>query len=122
MSGRVAAMLLDSGILRVCAVEDAAPPGGMPAERLTEKSRHWYGARTVGYGRYFAAGQASERVDMLVRIWADGTVSPLDYCVLEDGTQYRIVQVQQLTDEDGLRVTDLSLERLGEHYDIAGGP
>ncbi len=115
-------MLLDSGILRVCTLEDMADPGGMPLERLVEKSRHWYGERTVGYGRYFAAGQANERVDMLVRVWADRNISTLDYCVMEDGTQYRILQVQQVTDEDGLRVTDLSLERMGENYDVTECP
>lgn len=113
-------MLLDSGILRVCALENCAEPGCMPVEKLVEKSQHWYGERTVGYGRFFAAGKADERVDMLVRIWGDREVSALDYCVLEDGRQYRIVQAQQLPDEDGLRVTDLSLERLGKYYDIAG--
>ncbi len=112
-------MLLDSGILRVCTLEDTAEPGGMPSERLVEKSQHWYGERTVGYGRYFAAGQANERVDLLVRVWEDRSISTLDYCILEGGAQYRIVQVQQLTDEDGLRVTDLSLERMGENYDTA---
>ena len=115
-------MLLDSGVLKVCALENTAPPGSMPAERLEPKSEHWYGERTVGYGRYFTAGQANERVDMLVRVWEDRSITTADYCLLEDGTQYRIVQVQQLLDEDELRVTDLSLERLGENYDLASDP
>lgn len=112
-------MLLDSGVLTVCSRSNITRPGKMPAEKLTKKSEHWYGERTVGYGRYFAAQQANEQVDILVRIWHDRDIRSTDYCVLEDGEQYRIVQVQHAVDEDGLRVTDLSLERLGENYELA---
>ena len=43
-----------------------------------------------------------------------------NYAVLEDGLQYRIDFAQDLIDEDGLPVTDLTLSRLENHYDVAG--
>ena len=48
--------------------------------------------------------------------WND--ISALDICVLEDGRQYKLAMIQPTTDENGLRVTKLSLERLGENYAV----
>lgn len=112
-------MLLNDGILTICSLKNTAAPGKMPAEKLAVKSKHWYGERTVGYGRYFTALQANNKIEMQARIWRDREILSTDYCVLEDGSQYQIRQVQHLLDEDGLPVTDLSLERLGEFYDVA---
>ena len=42
-----------------------------------------------------------------------------DYAVLEDGNQYRIDFIQHMDNEDGLPVTDLTLVRLEENYDVA---
>ena len=55
-------MLLDSGVLKICSVENIANPGDMPIDKLVEKSKHWYGDRTVGMTRYFAAKQADNEV------------------------------------------------------------
>ena len=38
--------------------------------------------------------------------------------MLEGNIQYRIDNVQQLLDDDGLRVTDLTLRRLDSNYDV----
>jgi hypothetical protein len=40
--------------------------------------------------------------------------------LLDDGNQYRIDMVQQLTDEYGLKVTDLTLYRLDQNFDVEG--
>ena len=54
-----------------------------------------------------------------VRIWRDRDVLTSDMCGIGEN-QYRILQVQHTLDEDGLQVTDLSLERVGTHFDLAG--
>ena len=41
------------------------------------------------------------------------------YAVTEDKKQYRIDNVQHLLDEDGLKITDLTLRRLDKLYDVA---
>ena len=39
--------------------------------------------------------------------------------IYESGDQYRIDNVQHLLDDDGLKVTDLTLSRMDELYEIA---
>lgn len=112
-------MLFDAGTLTLCRLENTAPPGAMPRERLVPGETCFYGERTVGYNRQYAAMGANERIDMLVRIWQNRAARAGMYALLDTGEQYRITFAQQLMDEDGLRVTDLTLERLEDLYDIA---
>lgn len=113
-------MLLDGGILSVCNLVDKTPKGATPDMRLALFSQHYYGERTVGYGRQYAAKGVNEQVDILARIWQDRTVRIGMYAMLDTGEQFRITNVQHLTDDDGLRVTDLSLQRLDDLYDVDG--
>ena len=111
-------MILDSGILTICKVTAEGENGTMPKEHLQQLHSCFYGERTVGFGRYYAAKGADEQIDLLVRIWEDRTVRAGMYAVLENGEQYRVDLVQHLLDEDGLRVTDLTLIRREERYDV----
>lgn len=112
-------MLLDSGTLTLCNLENTAPPGEMPKQRLVPVETCYYGERTVGYNRQYAARGANERVDLIARIWQSRAARADMVAVLDTGAQYRVTLAQQLLDEDGLRVTDLSLERMDTLYDVA---
>ena len=111
-------MLLDSGELTLCTARDVSKPGAMPVYLLIPRNVHFYGERTIGYGRQYAAMGVNEQVDLLVRIWQDRSARIGMYAVIDD-EQYRIDNVQHLTDEEGLKVTDLTLRRLDDLYDIA---
>lgn len=113
-------MLRDDGTLRVCRLDNTAPAGAMPVMRLVPVARFWYGERTVGYGRIYAAAGVNEEIDMLVRVAYTRAARAGMYAVLGNGEQYRITHVQQVTDDDGLRATDLTLARVEENYDVAG--
>lgn len=112
--------MYDDGILSLYELRDLASPGNMPSEKLVFLQKAFFGFRVVGYGRFYAALGANQQVDLLVR-----TPEPLPsvrvgmYVILEDGLQYRIDNVQRTEDDDGLPVTDLSLFRLGELFDVA---
>lgn len=94
----------------------------------------YYQDRTVGVQRWYTAQQHGDRPDMVVRVqrtWAlstatdRATLAPFGWKDKNPGA-YKIVQVQQVTDEDGLPVTDLTLERddgidAGEITGGAGG-
>lgn len=116
----------DAGIITICKLENTAEPGQMPKEQLVTVTTHFFEERVVGYGRLYAAMGVNEQVDMLVRIWREPLVRIGMYAVLkeyegqqnEDGDQYRITNVQQLFDNDGLKVTDLTLTRTEELYDV----
>ena len=109
--------MFDDGVLVINSVENIADKGDMPVYRLSPKSRHYYSELTVGVTRYYAAQKANARVDKLVRIWRNNNILIDDVCILQDGLQYRIGQIQQTFDDDKLVVTDLSLERLENNYD-----
>lgn len=124
-------MILDRGILTLYhpATTAAVRPGNRPEDGMTEYHRGWYGARVVGYNRFFAGQGAGTRVDQIVRILrphAPVAAMPEnrggDLCRLADGYLYRVVQAQYLTDEEsGEAVCDLSLERIGEKFEKGAG-
>ena len=109
-------MTLDSGTATIKRATVATPTGSMPSITWTKVFEGYYGSRTVGYNRYFTAMAADSRIDLLIRIQRY-VATTADIVVLvpasTDGTAgtYRIVQIQHLDDEDGLPVTDLSLQR-----------
>ena len=114
--------MMDAGTLKVCSLTNVADNGAMPVEILTPVASSYYEDRVVGYGRYFAAKGVNEQVDLTVRSWRLQEARAGMYAVLsygENDGQYRIVQVQHLLNEDGLKVTDLSLARLEAYYELA---
>ena len=112
-------MILDRGIAGFARAPDVSGTGDMPPERETEYLAAWYGERTVGMSRYFAAKQANDKVDKLIRIIdpRTETVRADDAVTLADGYHYRVIQSQSLRDEDaGEDVLDVTLERIGGKY------
>ena len=76
-----------------------------------------YDERTVGASRYSAALQHDVRLSLVVRVPVTYGVDTTFSAVLApyshaDGSLYKVYQVQQMTNEHGLPVTDISLERL----------
>lgn len=110
-------MTLDSGILKIKRKTVQPPMGEMPVETWNEIFTGYYGSRTVGYNRFWTAMQNLDRIDLLVRIQRF-PASTEDRAVLTPmeadatGGTYNILQVQHLEDEDGLPVTDLTLQRM----------
>ena len=67
--------------------------------------------KTVGTNRYYIAKAQNDRVDMLIEVQQNRSISAATDEAEIDGVYYRIVQVQQVIDEDGIPMTDLALER-----------
>lgn len=111
--------MLDDGILLLYTMENVAGDGMKPRYELKRKSRHFFGYETIGVQRHYAALAARSKISNLVKIWEDRDVEPTDICILEDGKQYKVTLVQHMRDEDGLRISKLTLERLEEEYVIS---
>lgn len=114
-------MLHDSGLLRVYALKNTARPGAMPVERLAALNppcEAFYGEKTIGYGRQYAAKGVQEQVDLLAEIWQDRRVR-IGMVAVIDGEQYHIRHVQHACGDDGLAVTVLSLQRKDGWDDVA---
>lgn len=112
----------DAGLCTVCTLNNTAAAGMKPVEVLSPLFPAMYEDRAVGYGRYYAALGVNERVDLVIRIWRRTAVRVGMYAVLtmsENDGQYRITNVQHLLDDDGLKVTDLTLTRMEQNYDLA---
>lgn len=112
-------MLHDSGILTFCTLRNTAPKGAMPAEQMVKVSEDYYGERTIGYGRQYAAKGVSEQVDLLAEVWQDRSLRIGMYAVDDSGDQYRIDNVQHTADDDGILITLLTLRRLDDLYDVS---
>lgn len=111
----------DAGLCTVCTLQNTAEPGAMPVDRLVPAFADYFGERTVGYNRYYAAKGVNEQVDLLIRIGHTTAARIGMYAVLsmsENDGQYRITNVQQLLGEDGLKCTDLTLSRMDELYEV----
>lgn len=111
-------MTFDDGILTIYAAKNEAYTGLMPQIVLHEKERFYFSFDTLGISRYYTALQARQQIEAVVNIpgWPD--ICATDICALEDGRQYRIVMRQPTLDDQGLRITKLSLERLGDKYAV----
>lgn len=110
--------MLDAGIVSICKLQDTSPPGSMPAMALKEYARMYFEERTVGITRAYLAKGVNQSIDLLRRIWYLGAVKIGDYAIINN-EQYRIDNIQHLLDDNGLRVTDLTLSRLQTNYDFA---
>lgn len=112
-------MLLDAGVITISAPDGMENnPGGMPVETYAQYYQGYYAERTVGVNRYWTAKSNQDQIDQLVRIHRLGTVKTSDLVRLSPfydtaaAGAYKVVQVQHITDDDGLLMTDLSLERV----------
>ena len=101
----------NDGFVAIYRQEDGAEPGEMPAPVLTRKAVLLYAERTVGSVRYYAAEQAQQKIDRVIRVQDPGPIpvrengitatAPIgtqDVAETEDGVRYRIDRVTTVRD------------------------
>lgn len=111
----------DAGRIHVCELREVSEAGLMPVEKLVVVTCADFEERTFGLQRQYAAKGVNERIDLLARIWRDTSVRIGMYAVITDSDydgQYRIDDVRNQLDDDGLKVTDITLQRLDKNYDV----
>lgn len=114
-------MLLDDGIIGFYELQNVGLKGDMPKEKLVEVCKQYYGARTISYSRQYQAKSVNEQVDMLVRVWDEGFKLQIGMYAIVDSQQYRITNITPALDDDtGLRIYDITLERLANWYEVNG--
>ena len=104
------------GLVRLYTVENAAAPGDKPREQLALRHSLRYEERTVGVTRHYAAMQANDRVDLVLRCQRVPT-SALDVAIPNDGKQYRITLIQHPAGVEPSSM-DLTLRRLEMDYEL----
>lgn len=109
------------GITNIYKVSNLALPGDMPREGLVLQQTLRYHERTVGMGRYYQAMQNNIKVDFVIRCPEVRGLSEKNtdilVAILIDGQQYKVMQIQYIEDAEPPSM-DLTLERVGENYDI----
>lgn len=109
-------MLLDSGYLIIKRPVANTNKGGLPKESYAEVFRSNFAEKTVGINRYFTAKANDFSVDLFVEIqrYRARTTDLVEVVSMVEpdlNGLYNVIQVQQIDNEDGLPVTDLSLQR-----------
>ena len=112
----------NDGLVSIYKVDNIGAAGDMPKEGLILQLILRYHERTVGMGRYYAAMQNDIKVDFVIRCpevrGLLGKNTDILVAILVDGNQYKIMQIQYPEDAEP-PVMDLTLEGLGEAYDIS---
>ncbi len=113
-------MTFDDGILSVYSVVNVAEPGRKPIEALKEKAKYYYGFDRIGVTRYYTAKQYNQNIEAVINVpdWIDATTD--NVIILEEfpDIQYQIHMVQPEYDENGLKITKLTLGRVGHEFKI----
>lgn len=113
--------MYDGGQVEICSLTNGAAAGSMPTEVLSPGFAALFEERMVGFSRFYAAKGVNEQIDLMIRVFGNTPAHIGQYAVLsmsENDGQYRILQVQHLLDDDGLKVTDLTLSRVDELYAV----
>ena len=113
-------MTFDDGILTVYKVDNIAEPGDKPVQGLTAKASYFYGYDRLGITRYYTALEANQQIEAVVNVpeWTDIKISDVAIMDEQPDVQYQINLVQPETDENGLRIMKLTLERMNQKYEI----
>ena len=111
-------MTFDDGVVIICNVENSAQPGERPVKMLRPVQELCYAEDTLGITRYYEAIKADQLIEAVISVPAEISVNINQMAILEDGSQYQIRMVQKETDEFGLKILKLSLERNGEEYEV----
>lgn len=109
-------MTFDDGILKIYRLENTAQKGDMPSEQLIYISSHYFGYGQLGIKRYYIALSNKQQIECVVNIHFDNEIKVYDIVEDETNSFFRIAMIQHDFDDDGLRYTKLSLERLNDDY------
>lgn len=109
--------MFDTGIAHFYTLTNVATSGNMPSYSLTEVAHEYYKARTVGYNRLYRAMGRNVQIDALIRFWENNNITANMVCVLDGGEQFRINSVSLVTDDNGLRCMEASLERIEDKFE-----
>ena len=112
-------MLLNDGIAAIFAPVQISAPGKKPKETYTNQVYVSYsGQKTVGVQRFWTAKAHDGRADLLIEIQRFSSVTTSMRVRIQPQVDtglagfYKILQYQHVVDDNGLPVTDLTLERI----------
>lgn len=106
------------GVVKIYTITDAAQPGYQPKPTPTLVETLFYAERRVGLQRYYTSRQAQVQVERVIRTQLRPVVNPQCVAITEDGVQYGIDMVQQVTDVYPASM-DLTLTKIEQKYEVS---
>lgn len=110
-------MQLDSGVAKIKRIVDAGDNGSLPIETFETVFESYFGEKTVGINRFFTAKAHDDQIDLFIeiqryRVRTADRVEIMSFMEPDINGMYKVIAVQHIADDDGLPMTDLSLERI----------
>lgn len=109
-------MMDEQGILTIYSLENIAPKGLKPSQKLVEKATAYYSERQVGVTRMYAALGANRRIDSLLRCYNTEIIVEGMVVIPQDGKQYQVDAIQKVIGKDAVDLTLMRVEKLYEIY------
>lgn len=88
----------NDGVVDFYAVENIAEPGYKPKEGLKLKEPLYFETLRAGIDRIYAGKQNQAEIESVIRVQKRDTISSQDVAVLNNGKQYGVETVQDVTD------------------------
>lgn len=109
-------MLLDDGILTIYREIDVSEKGNQPKMELEQLGRAWYKKYGVTITENYVDTQDNTEVNGKVRIWRVEELDNHNILKLMNGRFYSIVRIYQGLDDDGLKISDITLGKVCDEY------
>lgn len=105
----------EQGLLTIYSLQNIAPKGLKPSQKLVEVAKAYYEERQVGVQRLYSARGANARIDALLRCYNTGVVKGM-VVIPPDGYQYQVDEIQKVVGKDCIDLTLIRIEKLYEIY------
>lgn len=106
------------GVVAIYSVEDVAQPGYQPKPQTTLKCKLRYEEQRLGIQRYYSGRQNQVEIERVLRVPRYGGITNQDVAVTEDGRQFRIDMVQNVTDVYPESL-DLTLAKIEQEIEVS---
>lgn len=106
------------GVVAIYTVKDVAQPGYQPKPQTTLKCKLRYEEQRLGIQRYYSGRQNQVEIERVLRVPRYGGITNQDVAVTEDGRQFRIDMVQNVTDVYPASL-DLTLAKIEQKIEVS---
>lgn len=106
------------GVVAIYTVKDVAQPGYQPKPQITLKCKLRYEEQRLGIQRYYSGRQNQVEIERVLRVPRYGGITNQDVAVTEDGRQFRIDMVQNVTDVYPASL-DLTLAKIEQEIEVS---
>ena len=106
------------GVVAIYSVKDVAQPGYQPKPQTTLKCKLRYEEQRLGIQRYYSGRQNQVEIERVLRVPRYGGITNQDVAVTEDGRQFRIDMVQNVTDVYPASL-DITLAKIEQKIEVS---